>query len=234
MDFKGFFDFGWNCPSCDNNLSLYFQISGGSCFKLDHMRDNKYLFLPLFSKDYSNNPENAVQLKIGDDNRCELFCKNYKILDELKNETAYLFFLCKEQGFKLNGDNKYAGKHNQDYEINLYKGCYYRASPILYLSDNFILETLEAHKDLTNGDEVIALNRMSNGDLFRVYMLHVCYENNSTIMYYYSCTPEQSANKEFIPNILEKSLPIPRRKLDFSLKNRDKLLNKLDNWILMS
>ncbi len=124
------------------------------------------------------------------------------------------------------------------YEIYLYYGCYYRTTTLLDCvktkSGKIVIRpTSKSANKIVNSDESFSLTRKVD-DLEKVYMVNIDYENNNTMLWYYTCSKEQLEDKDYSPNIFEKQLPLLKSRPNFNLKDRDKLFSRLDNWILMS
>jgi hypothetical protein len=65
-------------------------------------------------------------------------------------------------------------------------------------------------------------------------MVNIDYENEQTVLFYYTRTDKEAKDKKFRPKIFEKVLPKLNIRTNFDMQYRDKLFSRLDNWVLMS
>lgn len=147
---------------------------------------------------------------------------------EAKRSQLYFFYLCNNEGFEESGD---------DYSINIYKGCYYRSSPWFEFQKtskkSWSLKTINPDdSNLVNNEEVLSFSRNVDG-VEKVYMLNLNGHDNKTIFMHYSVEDGQE-DPSYSPNVFEKEIPNLVNRPNFSLPNRDRLLDRFDSWIIMS
>lgn len=227
-----FLNYNHSCPLCGEPLNLYMQWVGnyranGVLFS-GQVKDNIIQFIPNITcqtDEYLK--REAVLLELGSEINSD-FSHN-ELLERSKRTQIYFFFLCNPKGIKYKDDGKW--------KVSLYKGCYYRSTPFFEykLEDkSFKLRpTSEPAPMLANKDESFSINTYNEG-LEKVYMMQLDYELNKTVIYHYSITDEQKQIKGFEPNTFEKDLPLLKNRPDLSQENRQKLVDRFNNWILMS
>lgn len=216
-----------SCPICQNPLTLYLQWLNGPCFKASKIT-YKWRFQPFKNSNHKFNHEYLDLLDLG--SLTEIQYGSSEMAQEAKRRHMYFFYLCNPDGFKDVG---------QDYEINIYKGCYWRSTPLLehkkYLDESHCgLETINPdEKELINGDEIFSFKKSSSNEE-RVYTLQINYAEDKTGFMFYSLNDEQKKNEFFEPNIFDKTMPMLGARPDFTIEHRDKLIDRFDSWILMS
>jgi len=235
MSLSEFLTFSQQCPICGESLNLYMQWINFTCFKATLLEPNLYQFDPFLRN-------NMVLQQVEDDDymllknngdTIETQMSSSKILQEAKKYHIYFFYLCNPLGFQK---KKYG-----DYQINLYKGCYYRDSAIMEFQRNedqdnksWKLTYLDKdHKHLSNKCESFSFKRTLN-NIERVYMLDLNYDQKVTTIWHYSVTEEEKKIESFEPKIFEKKMPLLKNRPRLGLEDRDKLIDRFDSWIIMS
>jgi len=224
-----FLQFNQKCPICQNPLTLYMQWINSICFKAKQKKDNEFQFKPFKCKNDRVDDDDYLSLYNHSSN-IETRFGTSKISMEAKRYQMYFFLLCNEGGFK---------DAFEDYEINIHRGCYYRSTPILEFKKqarlkHWKLEVIDKdHTKLVNADEVFSFKKTS-AELEKIYMLQLNYTSDKTIFMHYAITPNQRKDDKFEPNILAKELPLLNVRLNLELDNRDKLISRLDSWVIMS
>lgn len=238
MSLSNFLQFNRFCPICQEPLGLYMQWVNSICFRASLSGDDEYQFDPFMgtNKDIATDDcfDHYMSLKdYGDSFNIE-FSSN-KLFGESKKYQVYFYYLCNPIGFKKKGS------YGSDYEINLFKGCYYRSSPMMEfrLSEDPKLKKWdlvymnEESKLLDNKDEAFSF-KTSYKDLDKIYMLNLDYEEKRTTLFYYTATPEERVKKLFKAKIFEKDLPLLKTRPKLDWEDRESLLNRFDSWIIMS
>lgn len=150
--------------------------------------------------------------------------------EKVKLWQFYLFFICNPEAIDTADDSS---------NIDVYTACYHCTSPAFQfnkLDNRYQLEGINPNcHNLTCADENFCIKTIGGDDLEKIYILNLDYVIPCTNFWYYACTAEQQADKNFKANIFEKGqLPFPPTRFDFSVENRKNLISKFDSWILMS
>jgi len=232
MSIVDFLDFNNTCPICDKSLTLYLQWGKYMCFQGEVLNKKHLRFIPHV--DFSNDVKKLNELIIDLVYRHD----NWEIIaSELNNDVRkpvpgkfdniselHMFYLCNADGFKTK---------SYDYEINIYKGCYFRSSSDFKCEDNKIISVNESIPHAALCREDFSFKSFSD-DLQKVYILSLQYELNKTQLWFYTVTDAQSKESGFKPVIFDKEMPLLNNRPDFDLDNRDKLIDRFDSWILLS
>lgn len=226
--FKEFLQFNNKCPICNNQLTLYAQVLRSTCFKTELSNDSEFIHMKPFriKGELSDNEEMLIK----DDGHLQFRDVHTSQKLNIKQDQMYFFYLCNENGFMTKGSV-------DDYNISIYKGCYYRSSQLFNLnkSDNskeWVLGDSELD-DFINKTENFSIST-KDSSLEKIFTLQFDYEINKTTFYYYTATADQRRMKDFSPSIFEKTFDQLMNNLDFSISNREKLINKLNNWVIFS
>lgn len=230
MELTDFLHFNARCPVCDNDLTLYLQWTSSILFWAKKSKRNIYRFEPFKCKDPEIISDSDFIELYDYGNTNEIKFSSSKIATEARRKQMYFFYLC--------NDNAFQDTNKGDYEINVTAGCYYRSTPFLEFHkksrNKWDLQTVDKNQSkLINNDEVLAFIKSSNG-IEKVYMLQFDGSNAKTIFVHYSVTEEQMRNKDYEPNVFEKEIVDLSVRPNFSLDNREKLINRFDSWIIMS
>jgi hypothetical protein len=231
MRLKDFLTFNSNCPICNNPLTLYMQWTRSDLFKGKAFKEaGTYLFEPYGDPKKCGKDDYLTMSVKGD---IKFNFSSSKIKEEAKRNHIYFYFICKEEGIKKESWG--------DYKINMYKGCYYRSTPMMEFSRdndsenkswNLVLLNKE-HSKLIQKHESYAFKN-ATPELEKVYMLDLDWEKEETTLMYYAVTPEQKKIKGFNPNIFDKKMPLLKNRPKVGPENREKLLSRFDSWIIMS
>lgn len=242
---KDFLNFNQVCPICQEPLTLYMQWSGDAIDKdrklfiakneEDVIRFEEHKFgrkNVSFKSKFSikkNNVDISMDLKRVDDN----YIVNFNSLMNEKNaknqEEIYFFFLCNPKAIEDLG---------YDYEINSYNGCYYRSSALIkfhhlnYNNSKLYISFVDEMPYINRAEYFVLKNRID--DLEKVYTLILNNEESKTVLMYYSVTDEQALNDDFEANIFEKEMPILKNRPSFDQADKEKLIERLDGWIILS
>jgi hypothetical protein len=231
MNIEKFLSFNQFCPICKEPLSLYMQWIHGNCYKANSI-DKKgsfefKLYKDLLKPSVKEIENQQFKLRFGEQPWLQI------VPHELRNfaakKQAYFFWLCNNRGFK---DLEF-----NDYEISMVRACYYRDSPVINMKNHgfkiFFESVDEAHNDLSNKIEGFSF-KVFKPTLVKTYILRMDHEAQKTILWYYTVPQEKRQDKEFKPNLFVKELPFLKKRPKFELMDRNKLLERFDNWILMS
>jgi len=140
--------------------------------------------------------------------------------------SLYLFFICNDNSFHDVGFN--------DYEIQLHQACYFRSTPIMKLKkqNNQWQLINPIYAKLINKNEAFSVTHRL-GDNNKVYIVNIDYQVKNTTLWHYSFTDKEAKEDNFIPKTFEKKIEhLPSS--PFNFKDRNKLVKKFDNWILVS
>ena len=222
---KDFFDFNKVCPVCNNKLTLYFHY--------ENYLDNKLFIFSNKDNDILNFIPDEIGIKqlsmfnstSNEEEYFSILCHNNKIeiisdaniFIENKNvkTSAYFYYLCDRKAIHFE-NNFY------NYEIDVYKSCYYRSSP--YLTFKKSNSNFEYTNNLLNRKEVFTIKYDH-----KVYILAMDYEIKETILWYY----HDNINDDNDVELFEKKLSLCTLP-SFDKENRAKLIEKLNTWILLS
>lgn len=220
---KDFLHFNSMCPICGNKLTLFMQVIDSVLLKATQL-DKEYIFYPYKYKNSFDESEDTVSL-YEIDNSIEINFATTKLNVNINDNGFFLFYLCNENSFEDIG--------NSTYELLSYDACYYRSSPMLISNpNNNTLEYINANEmNFPNINEHFVVKKVLS-DRESIYFISMIYLEDKTCMKYYHVLNKDLNNESFYPNIFEKDLPLLPNKLPFD--DRDKLIDKLDSWILMS
>jgi len=225
MRLDDFIDFNSHCPLCKNPLTLYLQLLGSICFKAQAIGNYRYKLTQDRCKNKAFDNDFAI-IDFRDLNKSKFSSRALK--KQFEDKQMYLFYMCNDKGFKETTDS---WSNKPDYEIRLYYGCYYRATPIFHMNkDNIRSALYSMHDDLINSSESFSINVFKDNEE-RVYMIHNDHELCESILYYYTCDEEQKQKADYKPSIFEKRFGLLTK---LELDNKEKLVSKFDGWILMS
>lgn len=229
MKLNEFLHFNNRCPSCNQPLHLYMQWLDSVCFKAIK-QDDEYKFHPFFgNKDNKNIKDEDHMFLLDKGNSVDISFSSSKMVQESKKFLIYFFYLCNPSGIHV--------QEWGDYQISLYKGCYYRDTPFFEFERSadkkWYLQPSD--KSLTNfmGHESYCFKDVKN-DYEKVYMVSLDYEKSLTTLWHWGATIEERSKPDFKPNLFEKNMPLLKTRIKAGIEDRDKLISRLDSWILMS
>lgn len=227
MNIYDFFTYDKECFVCQNTLQLYMQFSDGTLWKASY----DYL------KDYIEFKQFKCKKKEFDNCSFFLTIKEHGLIynidcaelnQKFKTLNIFFFSLCNKDSFEDCGD---------DYYINPYLSCYYRSSNFMEVKQNsdkewslqFLLNQEFSKINNVFKDEIFTFKK--DTDLCeKIYILNMDYENNQSILKYYTI------NKDKSPSSIDfdKTLPLPSIRPNFDIHSRNELIDKFDTWILLS
>lgn len=231
MSFHQFLHFNRDCPSCGEPLDLYMQWHNSTLWKAHQPKPDTYTFHPYKMKKGEMSNDDSIII-VEKDNILDLYFSSQKIKDEAERQNMHFFFLCNENGFVEKGDPVY------DYEINIYKACYFRSSVEMQMKKSskkkiLLSQTIPEQEKFTNQEESFAF--ISHHDeLEKVYILSLKSVEDMTKLWHYTATREQKANENFEPKLFDKEMPLLTVRPKFDLENRERLIDRFDSWILIS
>src|SRR6185436_509156 len=232
------------CPICQNPLTLFMKWSShdlviNKLFKGYETKDNTYQFkeyiaaAPIAENNFHSSDEMLRNVKVlmilkFINNECN-FQFNSLIAEKMAKEQEELFFyyICNPAGIK------------PDNMINIYEACYYRATPLMKFieGDSSLLKIkqLDEKYNVINSLETFTIkDETTDSELKKIYIVYLNYLDEKLSFYYYTATAEQEASEHYNPNIFVGEIPIPKNGLNLDLNARDKLISRMDSWILMS
>lgn len=235
MKLNEFLHFNQKCPICNEPLSLYMQWINYGCFKAKLIDNDLYQFDSFMGAEQKNTiaiEDNHMLLLNGKDG-VETSFGHQTLFNESKKFQIYFFYLCNPEGF-----NK---KTFGDWDINLYKGCYYRSTPFMEFKRNSDSESNKwdlgitniSHKEIINKDESFSFKNI-NKDVEKVYMLNLDYEANQTTLWHYTVSEEEKRLISFEPKVFSKEMPLLKKRPKLSMEDRQNLIDRFDAWIIMS
>jgi hypothetical protein len=143
----------------------------------------------------------------------------------------YFFYLCNEDGFnpKFNG---------MDYDISIRDGCYYRDTAFFDLEEHnnayaCRLSVSDLDEHIINRNEAFSISNTQN-DIERFFSLAIDYLENKTTFYHYTLDKNLAGPLTGDVSLFEKTFNNLIVRPDFSIENRDKLLSKFNNWLMLS
>lgn len=234
MNLCDFLHFNDRCPICDEPLTLYMQWINSICWKGVPIENNLYRFNSFIGiKDNNKKLENEYVLLWDNGPTFKIEMSSSETRREAETHSIYFFYLCNSAGFKV--------KTWGDYEISLYRGCYYRSTPLMefYKSDErkskdrFLKLINPDNQELINKDESYSFKDIHDG-YEKVYMINLDYEDKKTTLWHYSTTTKEREAHDFSPKLFNKDIPLLTTRIKAGLEDREKLLSKLNGWILMS
>lgn len=225
-----FLNFNRHCPSCGEPLHLYMQWFDSMLFKGCEYKKDTYQFHPTITPESNKEHKESFMILTDNGSSIETEFETPGLANEAKKHQIYFFYLCNPRGLKE--------KSWGDHEIHLHEACYYRSTMLMEFKkdekeDIWNLQFTDHQPGLINKDESFAFSTVAE-DLTKVYMMTLDYEQNHTMLYHYGVTEAQKIEKNFRPNIFEKQIPMINPKPKFGLEDRWKLIERFDNWILMS
>ena len=232
MNLSEFLHFNNECPVCGEPLKLYFSVMDGPLWKASLKLPNILKFEQIKCKD-NKLSDKEFFLIIDNETDCQLEFSNHDIFNIAQKWNGFFFKLCNEHAIEEDSSISYS--------IDPYKACYYRSTPFmdfqLVENDNWELRLARgtsASFDNSMRDEVCIFKvQQDNGDE-KLYILNIDYENQATVLRFCKTTAEQRSTEDFEPKMFKKDLPLLSVRPNFDLADRDKLINRLDSWILMS
>ena len=219
------------CPSCGKELTLFLRARHNSLWKATDSSPNGYTFTQHLIKNQKFGENDSFILNV-DGNFNRFHCNSSALWQEFKSLQFFLFYICNEKAII---------KEFSDYKISSVDSCYVRNSTFLELgpqewdNDKVLWSLIPVSKEspplVRNENFGFTSKTSENGEKGYFYTLD--YDGKKSILYYYAVTSDQLQEQDFEPKVFEQTeLPLPPVRPDFS--NKEKIMSKLDNWILLS
>lgn len=235
---KDFLNFNQQCPICQKPLSLFMQWTGSQIdyvkklFLVSQKENNAIMFEehPISKKRANSAYGKKIlsNITVALKEVSNKYVLNFNTLSGEKmardQDGIYFFYLCNTESIEDLG---------HDHQVNVYHSCYYRSSPFVHLAKDNKIEKLSENFDIANRDEYFVIKNKVE-DLEKIYIVILDNEEKKTTFQHYSVTDQQSLIENFAPNLFEKEMPLLNNRLNFEETNKEKLLNRLDSWVLMS
>lgn len=231
MRLNEFLHFNSHCPICNEPLNLYMQWVDSVCFKAVKFPNDLYKFYPFVGvKKDGDIKEDDYMLLQDKGSDFDISFSSAKMLQESKRFSIYFFFLCNPAGFRV--------KSWGDYEISLYQGCYYRDTLFFEFerekdSKKWFLQPKDKSQDLIMRHESYSFKDIKNG-FEKVYMVNLDYEDKHTTLWHYATTTEEREKADFTPNMFKKDMPLLKTRIKSGIEDRERLIDRLNSWILVS
>jgi hypothetical protein len=248
------------CLCCGNKMTLFMQIKGWGPFKAkeeypipdflyEGTRDQRQVtfimppprklrFAPMDGTStkwdevygtYNNSPNeaspaygDAIEAYLGESKFiiCPL---TSRIRTKINVTPIYLFYVC-------NPDSVVKSTA----KVNVYNVCSHKSSSSIQLKGEqaFDAQTTNSDAPLIS-HETFSFHKNVN-DIEKTYIINLNHEKKLTNFYYFTATQKQKDDPNYRPTLLQKELPFLNKRPDFSLKNRDALINKFESWVIMS
>lgn len=231
MSLPDFLHFNRDCPICGEPLDLYMQWEYSTLWKAHQNAPDTYTFTPFKLISDKIKKEDTIIICEAY-NSIETYFSTPALAEIFKAKEAYFFYLCNEAGFADRGEPA------TDYEINLYRGCYFRSSVTFKMKQHSkknwkLEESKEEQASLINKAESFSFKNITE-ELEKIYMLNLDSVDNLTKLWHYSATPEQRKDENYEPKLFEKEMPLLTVRPKFDLEHREKLLDRFESWIIMS
>jgi hypothetical protein len=231
MNLCEFLHFNQECPVCGEPLTLYAQVLDGPLWKAKRPTIDVYHFEQLKCKDEELKTDDFFWIT-EQSNTFDVDFSSSKVYQKSKTWTMFFFFMCNQDGIE--------DTPREGYGINPYIACYYRSTPFMDFKQNpdHNWRLVRADEfDAIEGsirDEIFVFKANQNNGNEKVYVFNTDYESKSTILRYYTVSPDDRKNKEFDPKVFKKELPLLNVRPNFNIEQREHLISRFDSWILMS
>lgn len=200
------------CPLCNNKLNVYLHFHDLALFKAKEV-NNDFIFT---INDFVKYPfDSEDKIIISKDFKIDLLIKNAINL----NSEFNIFYICNESCI----ENKYG--MITTYTDNV---CYLAITSnykIYHKNDNYSIHYFYDDMNLPISSEIFSIENNKNNSN-KKYILELNYTSNQTIIWYYV------GSYSMTNNVFTKTFSLLPKRPDFT--NKEKLLSRLDSWILMS
>lgn len=240
MNIKEFLESSQTCPVCQKTTTLYLQVGTVALMKARPITKNVFEVHTILGKNTNAatlfehkviqlvNSSGIVKIRVPE---------NHVGMDYL-DEDFHLFYLCNDSALNF---TKYRG----DYVVESGKACHFRSSHsfrmgqpdddgLRHIYPNELAESIKDQLTTFKYESYALRDFKEDQEITRVYVVKLDHHKKETHFHYYTFNKEQAKDSGFRPNIFSKTFDIVRDKLDYSAENRDKLLHKLDSWLLIS
>lgn len=216
---KNFINYNSDCPLCGNKLTVYMSWYDQCLFRGERAPQRNAI--DFYGNHYDESRKETYQdqritLHYGNDTPVFSFSSSI-LKNEARTATIHFFYVCNEGAI----DRRKYG----EFEIDGVDVCYYRSSGFMEMTkvnDKWKMTVKDKESNYINRHESYTL--IGNDEFKKAYILDCNFEKQNTTFHY--CT--EKSDKVF-------TQVVPLMKLaDFSLEFRQNLINRLDNWILLS
>lgn len=220
-----FLHFNDTCPVCEEPLTLYSNCSDKMLWKAKRHK-NEYHFEPykLISEPFNQDDRMILSEDSGNIKISFQTLSSFK--NEIKTWNMNFFYLCNKSG--LNIATSY-------FDLNAYNACYFRSTPWMefkWNNSDWSLKTVNPdHDKLVVCDESFCFKQITP-ELEKVYIMNLDYETSKTRLWHYSANAIQRDDSQYEPKVFEKEMPLLSVRPKFEQK--EKLIDRLDSWILIS
>ena len=241
MNIKEFFESSRTCPVCQKTLTLYLQVGTAALMQARPIHKDTFEVHTILGK--NPNTKNLFENKViklvnSNDHFMKIRVPENHVGMDYLDEDFHLFYLCNADALNF---TKYSG----DYVVESGKACHFRSSHSFRMSQpdhnglrniypNELTESIEGTPTLFKYESYALRDFKEDQEMTKVYVVKLDHHKKETHFHYYTFNKEQAKDKGFRPNIFSKTFDVVRDKLDYSSENRDKLLHKLDSWLLIS
>lgn len=233
LNITDFIKFNDTCPICNEKLTLLLATLQPLVWQETLPREsNKISFHPkLLSKNMSDSSF-VPTISIIDEQYYIDPMELSKVAD-FKTHNFYLFYVC--------NPGAVTEQFGYDFHTNPYQSCYYRSSPLITIKGSnqsssgycaAMDDRPEPNRQIINSDENFCVNKMTELETEKIYFFSLDYTENKSTLMHYSVSKNNREDSNFSPNIYEKILPMLNVRPNF--EDKDKLIDKFENWIIMS
>ena len=225
MNLKSFLDFNHTCPVCAEPLTLYMQCNDNSLWAANKIK-NGFVFNPYKVVNEPFNSADSITLYTNSAEPRFEFNGQF-VSRDFKTWFLNFFYMCNRAGLNVKGTS--------GFDFNPYYACYFRSSPWLEFvkeGNSWNLKTVNPDDDVrVNNDETFCFKQVDQ-DKEKVYVLNLDYETDKTRLWHYVATTTQRDDEFYEPSLFEKEMPLVNTRPKF--ENKDKFIDRMDSWILMS
>lgn len=230
MNLSKFIDFNKSCPVCDKPLSLFLQFHDSILWKAEVPVEGKYEFRPFIEKKVKAESDKNLFVSFDNDVKFET---SSEILVDAKKHSMHFFYLCTESGIKVRD------AESDDYEIELYEGCYFRSSIDIDFkrepNNQWNLHPVVGDiGEPINQEESFSFKKNHEPDIEKVYLLSIKTLENATDFWFYETNESERVSESYEPKVFEKKMPLLKTRPKLDAAGRDKLISRMDSWILIS
>jgi len=203
------------CPCCGNKTHLYIKMLYSDLFKMD---PDTGIFNPVSSKD-----KKSCMVMFNSS-----FKLNKEIYEKNKNADMYFFRICNESAIE--------SKDDSDFELNVHDLCYYKSTKFLKFRETDGRIFFNISEDIEESDGIISFEAYSftldTDTEHKSYMMRIDNILQKTSIWHYTCSQEDLNNEDYDPKIFHKEIDAIKKNINFS--DKEKVINMISNWILIS
>jgi hypothetical protein len=225
VNLSEFINFNRCCPVCKGPLTLYMQWIDTALFKGTEIKEKGYQFDKVDNCSSLKTDEETSFFMYQDGNSFQIEFLSDDMNSKLKNGTSFFFYVCNNEAIR---------DQVTDYDINVYKVCYYRSSSFLdYMKkdDAWILEDKSPGR--VNETETL-IYKTQDTILEKTYVLCLDHGQNKTHFWHFCLSPEEKKNPNFEPNTIDREMPLMNTRPKFEIEPKEKIIERFESWVLMS